>query len=115
MPRGRIESENEVRRLEFQVAISTEQLATVEKEVERKANDADSVGRNSISMQMAKADVDNIEQILHAVAVERETLRIELKARPRVRVLWGSECPGGRAGMPRLIAASVLGEFVCGA
>ena len=89
----RIALEMEIRRLESQIEISTGQLAAFEKEVERKGQDAESVGRSSIAANMARAEVDNLEQILRAVAMEREILRVNLKAGPRVRVLGDPSAP----------------------
>ncbi|MEI8373570.1 MAG: AAA family ATPase [Planctomycetota bacterium] len=89
----RIELEREVHRLESRVDISTGQVAAFEKEVERKGNEADSVGRSSVAAQMARAEVDNIERILHGVAEERERLRVELKSAPRVAVLGDRNAP----------------------
>ena len=98
----RIALEQEIRHTENQVAISTEQMYAFEKEVERKANEADSVGHTSVSAQMARAEVESVERILRAVTEEREVLRVELKAGSRVRVLGDRnspaaipECPDG--------------------
>jgi uncharacterized protein involved in exopolysaccharide biosynthesis len=89
----RIAWEQESRRLEVQLEVSTEQLLTFEKEVEHRKNGADYVGRSSVAAQMARAEVDNIERILHGVAEELETLRVELKAKPRVQVLGDPNSP----------------------
>ena len=51
----------------------------------RKGNEADSVGRSSVAAQMARAEVENIERILHGVAEERERLRVELRSQHRVK------------------------------
>ena len=89
----RIELEREIRRLEGQVEVSTEQMAGFEKEVERKGNEADSVGRSSVTAQMARADVDNIERILRGVADEKERLRVELSSPSRVKVVGDRNAP----------------------
>ena len=75
----RIELQNNVRRLESQLEISTGALAAFEKEVEKKANQADNVSRGTVNIQMERAEVENIEQILRAWR-ERETSIIELTA-----------------------------------
>ena len=62
----RIELQNNVRRLESQLEISTGALAAFEKEVEKKANQADNVSRGTVNIQMERAEVENIEQILRA-------------------------------------------------
>ena len=40
-------------------------------------------GRTSVPAEMAAEEVRVLDEILHRVAVERETLRIEWKAEPR--------------------------------
>ncbi len=89
----RIELQNNVRRLESQLEISTGALAAFEKEVEKKANQADNVSRGTVNIQMERAEVENIEQILRAVALERETSKIELNAADRVTVLAAAAAP----------------------
>jgi hypothetical protein len=87
-----------LRRLRAQLEFSTEQLRLAEKEVEKKANEAEAVGRISITAQMAKAEVENLERILHNLAEEREHLKIELNAPSRV-VVWGDD-PTSPASVP---------------
>ena len=89
----RIDLEADVHRLESQVEISQDEMAKFEKEVEKKRIEADSVGRSSINAQMSRAEVDNIERILHNVAEERERLRVELQAPPRVKLLQSAAVP----------------------
>ena len=45
----RIELEREIHRTESQVDVSSEQLAAYEKEVEKKRDDADNVGKSSVA------------------------------------------------------------------
>ena len=51
----------------------------------KKATRPTTVGRSSVAAQMARAEVDNVERILHGVAEERERLRVELRCPARVR------------------------------
>ncbi len=124
MVRGakRIALEQDVRRLESQVQITVEQLAGFEKEVDRKANEADSMGKGSVAAQMARNEVDNVQTILHGVAEERERLRVELKSPQRVKILGDPNSP---AAVPEnetrdfrfmfIIAGSLLAFFLPGA
>lgn len=89
----RIALEQEKRRLGCQLKISTEQLSSFQKEVEKKQKEADSMGKSSVSALMAKVDVENVERILRSVSEERERLRVELKAEPRVMVLGDRNSP----------------------
>ncbi len=80
----RIQYKTELSRLESEVEISQQQVAAFEKEVEKKHEEADTVGRNSINAIMQRADIESIERILHGVAEEKERLRVELGSRARV-------------------------------
>ena len=89
----RIALQQDIRRFTSQLEISTDQMAIFEKEVERKGNEADSVGRSSVAALMARAEVDNIERVLRGVAEEKERLRVELRSRNRVEVLGDKNAP----------------------
>ena len=89
----RIALEQQIGSLESQVEISTGQLAAFEKEVEQKGKEADSVGHSSVAVPMARAEVENIERVFHAVQEEKETLRVELRSKNRVEVLGDKNSP----------------------
>jgi predicted RNase H-like nuclease (RuvC/YqgF family) len=84
----RIELKRELNRLTAEHGILTQQLASFEKEVEQKRLEAESMGKCPINIQMQKAEIENIERILHSAAQERERLRLELDSPPRITV-WG--------------------------
>jgi capsular exopolysaccharide synthesis family protein len=75
-----IELKREISRLTHQVDISDRELQGFEKQVENKQKEAENVGRISVSIQMERAEVENIERILKTVAGEREHLNVELKS-----------------------------------
>ncbi|MGA2256909.1 MAG: hypothetical protein ABSG53_19835 [Thermoguttaceae bacterium] len=77
----------EKRRLENEVDISRTQIALFEKEVDKKKEEADNAGRITISAQMAKVHIENIERVLRNVAEEEERLRVELTSASRVTEL----------------------------
>ncbi len=89
----RSELKKETSRLESALEVSTQQLAAFEKEVEKKHDEADIAGRNSINAIMQRADISTIEQILHDLSVQKEMLRVELTARPRVTKLGDQNAP----------------------
>jgi hypothetical protein len=81
----RIELERELRRLDTEIGIATDQVESFAKEVAGKQRDAEAVGRSTVAAQMLKAKLENLERILHGVADERERLKVELD-NPRLRV-----------------------------
>ena len=76
----------EKRHLQNELDISSGQLTAFEKEVEKKKEIAESVGRSSINVQMLRADVENNEKILRDVCEEAERLKVELRSGSRVTV-----------------------------
>jgi capsular exopolysaccharide synthesis family protein len=94
----RIELERDFRRMKTQLDVYNEQLGFLDKEVEKKQIEADASGRTSINAQMAKAEVENLEHIVHNLAEEREHLKIELNSPERV-VVWGDD-PMAPAAVP---------------
>jgi hypothetical protein len=73
--------------------IAAEQVNTFQKEVESKAREADAIGRSSVAARMQRADLEIAERILHAVAEERERLKVELDSPPRVSILGDKASP----------------------
>jgi capsular exopolysaccharide synthesis family protein len=86
----RVELEREIYRLKAEINIATEQIVAFQKEVDSKSRDADSVGKSSVSAQMQRANLENVERILKGVVEERERLKVELQSAPRVAV-WGDD------------------------
>jgi capsular exopolysaccharide synthesis family protein len=86
----RVDLEREVFRLKAEIEIATNQIVAFQKDVDSKSRDADAVGKSSVSAQMQKQDLDNIERILHGVVDERERLKVELKSPSRINV-WGDK------------------------
>jgi polysaccharide biosynthesis transport protein len=83
----RIELQQEIKHLEARAGVSERQLAMYEKEVEKKANEADSAGKTTVGALMQMEDIRVLEQMVHALAVERESLKVELNSPPRVVIL----------------------------
>ena len=111
----KVEMEREIMRLTAEINIATEQIGAFEKEVESKSRDADAVGKSSVSAQMQKQDLSNIERILQGVVDERERLKVEVQSPPRVFIAGDKNAPAavpeqesGAVGRYVLIAAASL-------
>ena len=60
-------------------------------EVERLNDEIETVGNQSIDVEMMRDDMEQLESVLASIAQEREQLRVELRSRPRVEVRrWAS-------------------------
>jgi capsular exopolysaccharide synthesis family protein len=82
----RIALETEAQHLKSRAEIMAAQVASFEKEVEKKHIEADDVGKISISAQMMKAEVEDIERILRDAAEEQQRLTVELRSPSRVTI-----------------------------
>ena len=80
----RAEVEKEIRKAEAEIAILAEQEQQFAKDVERQRKEADQIGRGSIDIEMMRADVKHVDQILSSIADERERLMVELRSAARV-------------------------------
>ncbi len=89
----RIGLQRDIKRLERQLEVSTEELASFEKEVEKKRAEAENVGRNSVQAQMMQNDINNLQKILQDVAEEKELLRVEVDAPTRVEIVGERSAP----------------------
>ncbi len=89
----RIGLQRDIKHLDRQLEVSTEQLASFEKEVEKKRAEAENVGRNSVQAQMMQNDINNLQMILQDVAEEKELLRVELGAPSRVLIMGERSAP----------------------
>jgi uncharacterized protein involved in exopolysaccharide biosynthesis len=85
--------------LEQQQEIVADRLSGCEKKLEKASREADALGRSSISLEIALADVQSLERVLAKIADERELLRVNLNASPRVRVVGD---PNNPAQVPEL-------------
>lgn len=81
----RIELERELRKLDTEIGIETDQVDAFAKEVASKQRDAESVGRSTVAAQMLRAKLEDLEHILRSVSDERERLKVELE-NPKLRV-----------------------------
>lgn len=87
------ELDKNIRRLESEIAILTEQEQQFQKDVERQRKEAEMIGRSSIDVEMMRNDVRHVDQILSSIAEERERLKVELRSTPRVLVLGNQDQP----------------------
>ena len=85
----RIALKAEISHLESQVDIAAGQIAAFEKEVEKKANEADAVGQEFDHRTNGEGRRGKHRTGPANVAEEQERLRVELRSRPRVTVLGG--------------------------
>ena len=83
----RAKREAEIRRTEAEIAVQKEQLKDLETQTQRKQQEAEKFGNSTVDMEMLLADIKNADYVLNLLASERDRLRVENRAAPRVILL----------------------------
>jgi hypothetical protein len=83
----------EIKRLETLVTVTTEQELEIKMVVERCWKEAEKFGMSTVDIEMMRAEIKNSNAVLTEIATERERLRIEIRATPRVTLLQRADVP----------------------
>ena len=94
----RVDTNREITRMESEVAILKEQEKQFRADVERLQKEAESMGKKSIDVEMVRAEITNLNQVLTSLTDEREKLKVELNSQPRITVLQMAEALRHRSG-----------------
>jgi capsular exopolysaccharide synthesis family protein len=76
----------EVQQLKSEVAILKEQAEQIKKDLEDQRKEVVGVGGSSIEIEMMRAELGRLEDVLDSIAEQRERLRIEVDRPPRITV-----------------------------
>jgi beta-lactamase regulating signal transducer with metallopeptidase domain len=82
---------DEILRIEATIAVMAEQEQSQRKEVDDKQREAERFGSSTVDIEMLRTEIKNLDTVLTAVAAEREKLKIEVKATPRITFPFGSK------------------------
>jgi capsular exopolysaccharide synthesis family protein len=91
--RKRAEAEREIKKLESQVQLLTEQEQHFQDDVEKQGREVLHVGQKSIEIEMDKDKLRNLNEVLASISAEREKLKVELNSTPRIVRLQKAELP----------------------
>jgi hypothetical protein len=90
---GRAVIGKEIKRLEASIAAMTEQASKMQADVERLRNEADRFDFSSIDIAMMRNKIKDQSAVLSQIGVEREKLKVDFRAGPRVTLLQRAEVP----------------------
>lgn len=82
-----------VSQLQFEMEILVSQEEQLAADVEKSRLEAEKCGVRSIDMEMLRAEITLLDDLLNKIADERQKLIIELRSRPRVTVLQKAAIP----------------------
>jgi polysaccharide biosynthesis transport protein len=89
--RRRRDIEEEMVRLETSVTILQEQLGGLAKNVAKQQAEIEKFATASVDIDMMRADIKNLDSVMASIAQEREKLKVEIRAAPRVTILQRAE------------------------
>jgi polysaccharide biosynthesis transport protein len=75
------------------LAVMTEQEQALRQDVQAKQIEAEKFGSSSVDVDMMQADIKNLDKLLMDVANERDKLRVEIRATPRITLLQRADVP----------------------
>ena len=89
----RVDTERDIVRMENEVAILKEQESQFRADVDRLRREAESMGKKSIDVEMVRAEIANLNQVVTSLVDEREKLKVEVNSPPRITVPQWAEKP----------------------
>jgi len=78
---------------QIRVAILREQEERLQQDVAEQTKEIASLGGQSIDVEMARAEIDQLDTVLEGIANEREKLKVELRSTSRIQVIQRAEIP----------------------
>jgi capsular exopolysaccharide synthesis family protein len=83
----------EIEKAQGAVAVMTEQEQTLRQDVQRLQADAEKFGSTSVDVDMMQSNIKSLDQMLTMLATDRDRLRVELRATPRITLLQRADVP----------------------
>lgn len=102
------EIEDEIRRKIVEVNALTEQVSSLTKTVKEKEDEVKRIGGRSVEIEMMRARVGTLDEVLSGIAKERETLEVENRAASRITPLPPAEKPRTPDNLPLRVTVTVL-------
>ena len=91
--RQRMEIEKSLREAELQTELFEAEEAQLAEEVRVKREEAFKYGGSSIDVEMMRAEIEHLDNVLEGIANEREKVKVELRSASRVRLLQRADEP----------------------
>ncbi|NLY01572.1 MAG: AAA family ATPase [Rhodopirellula sp.] len=110
----RIEVKQELAELKAELEIVTQQHAAAMEDLNAARKQAEEVGGSSIEVEMMRAEIAHLENVLTPIAEEREHVRVELRSAPRISVLQRAEVPRAPQQAVRLQLSAFAGMLAFG-
>jgi len=83
----------EIKNLEIQIAVGADMMKQLEAQMDKQRIQAERLSGSSIDLEMLRTQVQQLEEVLRSIAWEREKLKLEVHAEPRVTVIQPADAP----------------------
>jgi chromosome segregation ATPase len=110
--RNRVQDEAATSRAEAEenIKILQAQLADLQRDVERQKQLVQGIGKNTLELELKRAEIDQIEALIKTVRAEKERLGVELQsASQRITEVHEAEVPKTKNTLPAHCHAGVAG------
>jgi len=85
------ELKEKIEDVDTRIALVAEETAAMKKEVEQQTKEFDQIGRSSVDLEMMHADLRRLDKAVSDLAAKRQTLEVDMKSGPRVRLIQRAE------------------------
>jgi beta-lactamase regulating signal transducer with metallopeptidase domain len=86
-------TQSQVRQTEAEIAVQADQLKEVSGEVEQSRKEVEKLGNAAVDLEMLLTDIKNADLVLNQLASERDRMRVESRAQPRISLLQAAQKP----------------------
>ena len=76
---------------DVRIAITSDNAVELKKEVDSLKEEFQRIGLSSVEVEMMRKNLHNLEEVVRDIAKERQAFEIEIKSRPRIRLLQRAE------------------------
>ena len=104
--------EKEKVKKETEVASLSEEEHEYARQVDKKRQEFERLSTTSVDLEMLRTQIDQVESVLKGIADERERLRVEVNAPPRITLLEHADLPEGPADSGIRIFVMLVAAFM---
>ncbi len=91
--RRRLAIEDEISEMKMKLAVLQQQQQELENEVNQARHEAEKLGVRSLDVEMMRAEVRVLEDLLRHIGDERQKLAVELRSPPRITLVQHAQVP----------------------
>jgi len=79
--------------LSVKANLAAEEKVEIEADVDKQEKEFEKLGQSTVELEMMRTDLANLEEVVNDIATKRQSLEVETKSQPRIRLLQRAEEP----------------------